>query len=193
MMWKLLALAACAALLCSAAPSFADSITLSDPTVTPNLAGSFIWSYTVSIDQFEHINTVTQNSAFVTLYDVSGLVPGTAKYVSNAGAPAGFPTVQDTGLTPSTQNPVDNPAIPNITVDFSGMSASSQTLGTLSFVDTQSGVANSNFSAQATNNDNTVDANTSSVPVPAPEPGTLALMLSGAIGLAAFARRRFLG
>lgn len=174
-----------------AGAAYADSLDFSAPTITPAGGGLFDWAYTLTIDNFEHINTA-QNAAFATLYDVNGLVGSAATYVPSPGAIAGSATVQDVGITPATQLPTDNPAIPNITVTYTGTQPSTSTLGVLSFLDTQNGtnVTTGNFSAQATNNiDGTIDANTSSVPVPAPEPGTLALLAGGLMGLLGLTRR----
>lgn len=189
MVLRAVAVAVLAVGLCAGA-AYADSIDFSVPTVTPS-GSDFLWSYTLSIDNFEHINTA-QNAAFATLYDLNGLVGSSESYVPAPGAVAGSATIQNVGLTPATQKPVDNPAIPNITVTYTGTQPSTTTLGVLSFLDVYTGAntTTGNFSAQATNNiDGTIDANTSSVPVPAPEPSTLALLAGGVVGLLGMTRR----
>lgn len=188
-MRKLFALAAVVPLL-FAGVAYADSLDFSSPTITP-VGSDFLWNYDIIVDNAEHINT-TQNAAFITLYDVNGLASAPT-YVPNVAEPAGSATVQNVGLTPSLENPTDNPAIPNITVQYSGTSATAQDLGHVSFLDTIGGnnVTTGEFSAQATLNvDNSVSANTSSVPVPAPEPSSVLLVALGMAGLALKAFRR---
>lgn len=160
-------------------------ITASLPTITPS-GGDYQWSYTLDINAFEHINTAVNPSLF-TLYDVSGLV-GTPVFTP-LGTVAGTISVQDLGLTPPTQIPVDNPAIPNITVTFNGTQASSSAIGTLSFLDTDNTSLDGWFSAEASDNNGGPEGNTARVPVPAPEPGTLALITSG-LGMIGMAIRR---
>ena len=173
-----------------AGAAYADSLDFSTPVITP-IGTDFLWSYTVSVDQAEHINTA-QNPAFITLYDVSNIV-STPTYTNFGGEPTGTVSVQNVGITPFDQAPTDNPLIPNITVSYTGTAASTQTLGVLSFFDSQSAAneVSENFSAEATLNvDNAAQGNTSSVPVPAPEPSTIAMFAMGMIGLASrFIRR----
>lgn len=176
----------------STGTAYADSINFSDPVVTPS-GSNFLWRYAVTIDNLEEINTAL-NPSFATLYDLNGLVPGSAAYTNNVATLTDVVSQQNVGITPATQNPTDNPAVPNVTVTYTGTAPSSTVLGVLSFLDVNSGASEAigNFSAQATNlADRTVEANTSSVPVPTPEPSTLALLAGGVLGMIGVVRRRF--
>lgn len=166
-------------------------IIVSNPVITPQ-GGNFDWAYTISLDSFERINTATQAS-FVTVYDLTGLIGGGNPSSYTPGALAGTLSVQNVGITPATQNPTDSPAIPNETVTFNGSAAPGSTLGVLHVRDAlgPNAQAFGNFSGQATNNENgSFAANTSSVPIPAPEPGSLVLLASGVLGMVGVARRR---
>ena len=169
----------------------ADSINFSDPTITPS-GSNFLWTYTATVDEFEHVNTA-QNPSFISLYDIPGIIGSPS--VAALSSAAVSVSVQNVGLTPALQTPTDNPNIPNITTTYSGSAPTNTPLSTLSFLDVfgPNNETNGNFSAQATNNTgNVLEANTSSVPVPTPEPGTLALFLSG-IGAMGLVIRRMRG
>jgi hypothetical protein len=125
-----------------------------------------------------------------TLYDIEGYVAGSA--TASAGLMSngfGSPTVQGTGITPTTQTPPDNPAIPNITFKYtSSMPLSNPTdtavlLGTVSFKSTflPGTAASVMISAASQRADNGhIANNVGSVIGPViPEPATVLLCLAG--------------
>jgi hypothetical protein len=90
--------------------SFASAdITPALDNVTPS-GGNFSWNYTVDVDGNEQL---ISGSSFFTIYDVVGLVSATA--------PANWTeSTQLLGITPSTQNPPDDPTLENVTFYYMG-------------------------------------------------------------------------
>ena len=168
----------------------ADINPVGNPTVTPS-GSNFLWQYTLATDAAQVVNTALIPS-FFTLYDVNGLVPGSENYTPLALA--GTASSALVGPTPVGVLPTDSPTIPNVSVSFLGTAGISTNLGVLSFLDTQPGsnVVVGQFSAQGINASNGSRAfNSSFVESPAPEPGSLALLSSGVLGMVGMGLRRF--
>jgi hypothetical protein len=158
------------------------------PTVTP-ISGGFEWSYPISIDSSEDVNP----GNFTTLYDFNGLF-GTPSY---SGAVTGAISVNNTGITPSSQKVEDDPSIPNITVTFTGTtSGGAASLGTV----TADSVFGSNsarfgvFASQATASDSGLPIGNQGTQLePTPEPASLALLALALPFVGGVIRRRVRG
>ena len=134
---------------------------------------------------------------FFTVYDIPGFAS------ANTTASGWFVTTQNVGITPSTINgsSIDNPAIVNVTFTYTGpvVHANGSTVSFTGFqiVSTFNGVnAGGNFSSQATKDAGDSIGNTDQVvgpvSIPAatvPEPGSMALIGAGLIGLALLGAR----
>jgi hypothetical protein len=164
-----------------------DSIFWLTPTVTNLGSGVWQWSYPISIDTNEHINT-SQNASFTTLYDFYGLT-GTPSFTSSVGTLSGTLTTPFLGATPSTILVADNPSIINLSVAFSGTAPTALStnscggvsgqlcLGTVTADSTIGTSTLGFFSGQATLNSlNTPSSNESQQLEPTPEPGSLVLL-----------------
>jgi hypothetical protein len=166
-----------------------DSIFWLTPTVTNVSSGVWQWSYPISIDTNEHINT-SQNASFTTLYDFYGLT-GTPSFTSNSSIStlSGTLTTPFLGATPSTILVADNPSIINLSVAFSGMAPTATggdscdgisgqlCLGTVVADSTVGSPTLGFFSGQATlNSSNAPSSNESQQLEPTPEPGSLVLL-----------------
>jgi hypothetical protein len=166
-----------------------------NPLVTPDGGGNFQWTYVLSIDTAQRIDIL--NNSFFTLYDVPGLVTGSSNFTVAATSPllTEVTTEPFTGQTPVGVSANDSPTIRNISVQFGGTAGPSAILGTLTFLDTfgtESSSPNDQFAGQATNVTNgSRSFNSSFVVGPVPEPGSLALLSSGMLGMIGMGLRRF--
>ncbi len=136
---------------------------------------NFRYSYGVVLSS----NTMLHTGDYFTIYDFQGLMPGSNLQPANftfSSAPV--------GPTPAGTNPVDNPAIANVTWTYNGPSAVVGQVGLGNFmVDSQYGSNQTGVFAAITQrtvggqNDSNITEATVPIPsVPAPEPASLAIV-----------------
>jgi len=158
-------------------------------------AGNFRWTYAVVVTTDVQINP----GDFFTIYDFSGLLPGS---VVN---PVGWTASQSmTSPPPGGTGPTDNPGIPNLTFTYEGNTPiiGQQGLGNFMANSLYGNSTTSDFTSITHRQvDGRAEANITStdVPVPGdpprdtPEPATLAMFGIGlpVLGMFRFLRRRF--
>jgi hypothetical protein len=187
---SLLAVAGTVGLFGLSAPAARANInTTASPTVTPLGGGLFEYDYPVGVDAVQRVVT----GDFFTIYDFPGFVSATAPVdwaVSSALV----------GVTPGNQNPIDNPALPNVTFTYTGLPTlpPGSDLGHFVVTSTVGGgplvFSQDNFSGRGTNAGNNLKkGNTESIEVPTaavPEPISMALLLPGLLPLGLAKMRR---
>ena len=169
-----------------------------------NLDGTFTFNYTASVSADERLDPTATSGAtcgvagnqqcnppgtFFTIYDITGFVG------ASTSASGWSTTVQMTGITPSSENPVDA-GLPNVTFTYTGAIVDGPTdISGFQIVSNNGGMVLGQFTSQATKNvaAGTTDQVIGNVEIPAstvPEPASLALIGAGLIGLA-IGRKRF--
>ena len=183
-----LILLACAAAVAAANPAAAGLL----PTqwsVTPE-DGNYRWTYAIVLPTDSQIRT----GDYFTIYDFAGYVPG-----SNSQPGDWTFTSQNLGPTPPDVVPMDDPAVPNVSWQYTGPTVTTGQIGLGNFwaLSAYGQSADSFFTASTHRTsdgrtDNNITTTTVPVPVavpPVPEPATLALVGLG-LPLAALLRRR---
>lgn len=149
-------------------PTYPDS-----PVVTVE-GSDYRWTYDILLFSPGPGNPqVIASGDFFTIYDIAGLVAGSAT------GPSGWTATQQTpGITPDGISPTDGP-LPNLTWTYSGSPLSGDP-GSFSFLSEYYGLnyVPRNFAAQTSySSDNSLkDQNVTTVAVPAPEPATLTML-----------------
>ena len=165
-------------------PSFVSA------TATPS--GNTVWSYQIDITSDQQVTT----GDFFTIHDFGPFIPGTNMQPADWTFSSDF-----VGKTAPNVHPPDDPTLLNLTWTYTGSTTipTNTTVGTFSV--TLSGtqfvgapLRAAFFSAQATRNGGqnpgTKISNVGQVPVPIPEPSSLALLVMTALsGLAVYRRR----
>lgn len=161
-------------------------------SATATGGGNTVWSYQIDITSDQQVTT----GDFFTIHDFGPFIPGTNMQPADWAFSSAL-----VGKTPSGVNPPDNPTILNLTWTYTGSATipTGTTLGLFSvtLAGTQfvsAPTRDAFFSAQATRgpgpNAGTKINNVGHVPVPVPEPSTLALLvMAGLSGLAVYRRR----
>jgi hypothetical protein len=181
-----------AVLAASAGPAHAGIIPAA-VTMTPD-AENFRWTYSVVLPT----DMKLQSGNYFTIYDVSGLVPGTIQAPPNWTA-----SVSDTITPPAGLHPHDNAAIPDVTFTYNGPTVATGQLGLGNFwFDSTSGTSTTvDFTAQnpqvsTGNTDRNIVSTLGPAPVGSvsgvPEPTTMALAGLGLplIGASRLLRRK---
>ena len=193
----------------TAAPARADII-VTFVSVVP-VAGGFTWTYDATLGPNEETQETDLGGPFptlFTLYDLSGLVPGSETQPSSSWTPS----EQLTGVTPPGVSPIppDDPTVLNITWSYGGTPSviddgtTSTDLGLFTFKSTFGGTSSLiAFSQEATKNnpgkpdDDTQIAGRGQIVGPdgsttIPEPSSLLILGSGLLGFAGFAKKKLL-
>lgn len=123
---------------------------------------------------------------FATIYDVEGLVSATA--------PLGFSvSIQNIGINAFQTAPTDDPALPNVTFTRTGGAVAADQTFQATIVSIYNAVKDASYTAQETSVGPPVrpKGNVGTVDVPTvPEPGSLALLGLGTVGLLGLRWRR---
>lgn len=191
------AVAATALTFAFASPSFADLA----PINTGSTGGLFTYNADFAVGTSAD-HQLSQGD-FFTLYDITGLKPGTITTNSNFTY-----TTQNVGVTPTFVAPTDNASVLNITYTYNGATLNSDTTFTgfgfasTSAYSTQLGQFSSQDDKQLGNGSFNKEGNVGYVllpsdvanpnALPTPEPGSVASFAFGACGLLglAFMKRR---
>lgn len=181
-------LLACGVLAAAAAPAAAGLLPV-QVTVTPE-SGKFRWTYAIVLPTDSQIRT----GDYFTIYDFAGFNDGT-----NTEPVDWVFTTMNVGPTPPDVLPSDDPALPNLSWQYTGPTVTTGQIGLGNFwAVSDFGESVDSFFTASTHRtsdgrtDNNITSTTVPVPVAAPnvpEPATLLLVGMG-LPLAALARRR---
>lgn len=171
------------------------------PIIVPGsptpVSGGFEYNYTISVPDDERLapgNYAMCNpggvpcGTFFTIYDFAGYVGGTIM------APTNWTTsVQLVGLTPTDQNPTDNPGILNLTWKYTGPIKNGPINDLPGFAaESIFGLTHEGqFTYQAEKTNGMADQGIGPIEIPSgvPEPGSMALIGGGLVGLAMLRRK----
>jgi hypothetical protein len=153
------------------------------------------WTYNVVITSDVYIRP----GDYFTIYDFAGAIPGAISVPDEAWSV----TEQAVGITPDKTNPLDDPAMPNYTMTWTGEETlfGQLGLGNFSFLTPYSNSVESDFTSATHRQDNdqgennitstTVPVASATNPPSVPEPATLVIAAAGLpLGLLKLRRRR---
>jgi len=180
-------------------------IQLSNPTITAEGSGNFLWTYTATLTTGETLSSAggapgqatgkngsssSLSADYFTIYDFAGYTGTHLQSNSSWNLETAL-----VGSTPGSVVPVDNSGITNLTMYYTGVPVLSGPLplGSFTFESTFGTPTIGNYVGDATTTTGNLDQENISnvnVPNPVPEPGTIMLLGAGFLGLAVYGKRR---
>ena len=170
----------------------ADSIIVSLSSVTPLGPSDFRYTYSADLTNLEKLD-LSDNTAFFTIYDFAGLIPGSQTASGGISADFSFSSA-NLGQNPAFTLAPDDPSVPNLTWTYNSSSVVSGPafLGFFSAESTIGATHLSAFGGQATLiSNNTIASNVGLVSTPVSGVASLTLVsLGGVLAATGLLRRR---